>query len=53
MPCFGGPDLKTVYVTTASANRTAEELARLPHSGCVFAFDVEVPGLPVALAAPV
>jgi len=53
MPCFGGPDLKTVYVTSASANRTPEELARLPHSGCVFAFEVDVPGLPTALAAPV
>ena len=53
MPCFGGPDLKTVYVTTASTNRTAEEIARLPQSGCVFAFDVDVAGLPVALAAPV
>lgn len=52
MPCFGGPDLKTVYVTTARAGRGAEELVRLPDSGCVFAFDAEVPGLPVALAAP-
>ena len=53
MPCFGGPSLETVYVTTARAGRTAEELSRLPDSGCVFAFDVDVPGLPGALAAPV
>ena len=50
MPCFGGAALKTVYVTSASIHRGADELARLPHSGCVFAFDVDVPGLPVALA---
>ena len=51
MPCFGGPDLKTVYVTSASINRTGEELARWPHSGCVFAFEADVAGLPMALAA--
>ena len=51
MPCFGGPDLKTVYVTSASINRSAEELARWPDSGCVFAFEAEVAGLPVAQAA--
>jgi sugar lactone lactonase YvrE len=50
MPCFGGPDLKTVYVTSASLNRPREELARLPHSGCVFSFAVDVPGLPIAFA---
>jgi sugar lactone lactonase YvrE len=46
MPCFGGPDLRTLYVTTARQNRPAEELAGLPHSGCVFAARVDVPGLP-------
>jgi sugar lactone lactonase YvrE len=51
MPCFGGPSLQTVYVTSASIKRSAEELARLPHSGGVFAFDVDVPGLPTACAA--
>ncbi len=51
MPCFGGPDLRTVFVTSASINRPAEELARLPYSGAVFAFEVDVPGLPTATAA--
>jgi sugar lactone lactonase YvrE len=32
MPCFGGPDLKTLYLTSV---------------GCVFATRVDVPGLPV------
>ena len=47
MPCFGGHDLKTLYVTRASRQRPAAELAALPDSGCVFAMRVAVPGLPV------
>ena len=47
MPCFGGADLKTLYLTTASAKRPAAELARLPNSGCVLSMRVEVAGLPV------
>lgn len=50
MPCFGGPDLKTLYITTARQNRSAAELAREPWAGCVLALRVEVPGLPVNLA---
>jgi sugar lactone lactonase YvrE len=47
MPCFGGSDLKTLYLTTARHNRPAAELARYPDSGCVFSMPVEVAGLPV------
>ena len=47
MPCFGGADLQTLYVTTARHNRSAQELADFPHSGCVFSTRVDVPGLPV------
>ncbi len=46
MPCLGGPDLRTLYVTTAHEKRPAEELARFPDSGKVFWTRVEVPGLP-------
>ena len=53
MPCFGGPSLKTVYVTSASINRSSDELARWPHSGCVLAFEVDVPGLPTAFATAI
>ena len=49
MPCFGGADLKTIFVTSASAGRPAEELQRYPDTGCVFAFEVEVAGLPVSM----
>jgi sugar lactone lactonase YvrE len=47
MPCFGDDDLRTLYVTTARRNRSAEELRALPQSGCLFAMRVDVPGLPV------
>jgi sugar lactone lactonase YvrE len=50
MPCFGGPDLRTLYVTTARQHRPDEELAREPLAGCVLALRVEVPGLPVNFA---
>ena len=46
MCAFGGPDLKTLYVTSARQRREAEELARLPQSGGIFAMRVDVPGLP-------
>ena len=51
MPCFGGPDLKTLYITTARENRPADELAAQPLAGCVLPLDVDVPGLPVQLRA--
>lgn len=47
MPCLGGEDLKTLYLTTARHGRSAQELALFPQSGCVFSMRVEVPGLPV------
>jgi sugar lactone lactonase YvrE len=50
MPCFGGPDLKTLYITSSRENRPAAELIDQPWAGCVLALDVEVPGLPVNFA---
>lgn len=47
MPCLGGEDGKTLYVTTARDKRSAAELAAFPQSGCVFSTRVDVPGLPV------
>ena len=51
MPCFGGADLKTLYITTARENRPADELAAQPLAGCVLSMRVEVPGLPANLFA--
>jgi sugar lactone lactonase YvrE len=47
MPCFGGHDLRTLYVTSASDRRPQHELDTFPDSGRVIALRVEVPGLPV------
>jgi sugar lactone lactonase YvrE len=47
MPCFGGDDLKTLYLTTARHGRGATELQSYPQSGCVFSMHVDVPGLAV------
>ena len=46
MCAFGGPDLKTLYVTSARQDRPADEIERFPQSGGVFAMRVDVPGLP-------
>jgi len=51
MPCFGGTNLKTLFITTARANRPAAELAEQPFAGCVLALDVDVAGLPANFAA--
>ena len=50
MPCFGGPDLKTLYITTSREGRPAVELIEQPYAGCVLAIEVDVPGLPANFA---
>ena len=50
MPCFGGPDLRTLFVTTARHKRPADELAVQPWAGSVLTLRVDVPGLPVNFA---
>ncbi len=47
MPCFGGPDLKTLFITTSRHGRSDAELAQYPGAGCVWAMRVEVAGLAV------
>lgn len=46
MPCFGGDDGRTLYVTSGGQRGDAEMAAR-PLSGHVIATRVDVPGLPV------
>lgn len=43
MPCFGGADMRTMFVTSLTSARTGDEVA-----GTVIAFRVDVPGAPVA-----
>ncbi len=52
MPCFGGADLRTLYVTTARHKRPDDELAAQPLAGRVLSLRLPVPGLPVNLAHP-
>lgn len=49
MPCFGGADLKTLFITSGREKRPAEELAREPFAGSVLALQVSVPGLPSSI----
>ncbi|MDN3919608.1 SMP-30/gluconolactonase/LRE family protein [Roseateles violae] len=50
MPAFGGPDLRTVYLTTAREKRPAAELAAQAWAGCLLRLRVEVAGLPANIA---
>lgn len=52
MPCLGGADFKTLFITTSRQGRSAAELARFPHAGCVFAVRVDVPGQPTNVWRP-
>lgn len=45
---FGGPDLKSLYVTSARVRLSALQLAEAPLSGGVFEIAAGVAGLPVA-----
>ncbi|KQP39005.1 SMP-30/gluconolactonase/LRE family protein [Pseudorhodoferax sp. Leaf274] len=44
--CFGGPDLRTLYITTAQRFLTRAQLREQPWAGSLLAIDVDVPGLP-------
>jgi D-xylonolactonase len=48
--CFGGPDLKTAYVTTARKGITPADLVSQPEAGNLFAFDPGVAGVAVTPA---
>ncbi|MGN6207970.1 SMP-30/gluconolactonase/LRE family protein [Asticcacaulis sp.] len=43
---FGGPDLKTVYATTAAKGLSAEDLQTQPLAGGLFTFQTDIAGLP-------
>lgn len=45
MPCLGGHDRRTLYITTSREKRPTEELAAMPLSGSVLQLRVDVPGL--------
>nr|WP_145547982.1 SMP-30/gluconolactonase/LRE family protein [Variovorax boronicumulans] len=43
--CFGGPDLRTLYITTARRFLTRAQLRAQPWAGSLLAVDVDVAGL--------
>ncbi len=45
--CFGGSDLKILYITTARQGLSQQQLLKYPLSGSVFSSTVKVSGLPV------
>ncbi|MBE9113983.1 SMP-30/gluconolactonase/LRE family protein [Nodosilinea sp. LEGE 07298] len=45
-PTFGGPNLSTLYVTTASVELSEKDMQQGFYAGDVFAIAVPVPGLP-------
>jgi sugar lactone lactonase YvrE len=45
-PGFGGPDLRTLYITTARHRLSEEQLEREPLAGALLQLDVGVAGLP-------
>ena len=47
-PAFGGPDLKTLFITTANKNLSPGQLAAEKVAGGLFAIDLEVAGQPEA-----
>jgi sugar lactone lactonase YvrE len=44
--CFGGPDLRTLYITSASVALSEREIQECPLSGDLFWMETDVPGLP-------
>jgi len=42
--CFGGNDLKTLYITTARSGLSSSQLEEFPLSGGLFAYQPKVPG---------
>jgi sugar lactone lactonase YvrE len=43
---FGGPDLRTLFVTSATYGLAADMLDEWPHAGSVFQVERETPGRP-------
>ena len=45
-PCFGGPDLKTLYITSLRVGRDPAQLAESPRTGTLIALEGEGQGVP-------
>ena len=45
MVCFGGADMRTLFITTTRENMSAQEVAKYPLSGAIFTLPVAVAGM--------
>ncbi len=45
--CFGGKDLKTLYITTARSGLDQKQLEEYPLSGGLFVYESDVKGMPI------
>lgn len=45
MVCFGGDDMKTLFITTTRENMDENEVAQYPLSGAIFTLPVSVAGM--------
>ena len=45
--CFGGNDLKTLYITSARSGMTEQQLQEYPLSGGLFVYNTQVKGTPI------
>lgn len=52
MPAFGGPDRRSLFVTTAREHMDAAALDRWPQSGSLFAMSVDTPGVAMTAFSP-
>lgn len=50
--CLGGPEYRTLFITTARKFLGTERLGQEPLAGSVLAIDVDVPGMPEKRFAP-
>lgn len=47
MPCFGGEDMRSLFITSARHHVTADQLKEFPLSGGLFVMRMEAPGVPI------
>jgi sugar lactone lactonase YvrE len=47
MPCFGGPDMKTIFLTSLTENYDQQKRDAYPQAGMVLSLRVDVAGVPV------
>jgi predicted CXXCH cytochrome family protein len=47
--CFGGPELRTLFITSARVDLSPAKLEREPLAGALFAIELDQPGVPPSL----